>query len=271
MKFSMSEAWREATAMIAANREVLLIVAGIFFFLPSLAVNWALGDLPEMMMADPEKMQDAILALYLSLWWLIVLAWVVSMVGSLTLLALLRDHNRPTVGQAIVAGLVGFLPWLVAYVLLGVALLVVLGAIGFLMGLVGNVAIAFVGVLIMLAVMFYVMVKVSLSGPVIAIDKVYNPITILTRSWQLTKGNSLRLFLFYLLIWIVYVVVSGVVTGIINVILALAAGSDTALLVTAIVSALITGLFSLVLVAVQAAAHRQLAGPSAGALNATFE
>ena len=34
MKFDMSEAWRDAVAMMTANREVLLIVAGIFFLLP---------------------------------------------------------------------------------------------------------------------------------------------------------------------------------------------------------------------------------------------
>ena len=53
MNFSMSEAWREATAMISANREVLLIVSGIFFFIPSLAVNWSIGDLQEVMLAVP--------------------------------------------------------------------------------------------------------------------------------------------------------------------------------------------------------------------------
>ena len=41
MKFSMSEAWRDATAMMSANREVLLIVAGIFFLLPSVVLTLA--------------------------------------------------------------------------------------------------------------------------------------------------------------------------------------------------------------------------------------
>ena len=77
MKFSMSEAWREATAMISANREVLLIVSGIFFFIPSLAVNWSIGDLQEVMLADPENAQQAMVALYSRFWWLLVLTTVV--------------------------------------------------------------------------------------------------------------------------------------------------------------------------------------------------
>ena len=32
MKFDMSAAWNEATRLMAANRDVLLIVAGVFFF-----------------------------------------------------------------------------------------------------------------------------------------------------------------------------------------------------------------------------------------------
>ena len=37
MKFDMSAAWNEATRLMAANRDVLLIVAGVFFFLPYVA------------------------------------------------------------------------------------------------------------------------------------------------------------------------------------------------------------------------------------------
>ena len=52
MKFSMSEAWRDATAMMSANREVLLIVAAIFFLLPSLVMAIAMPNLQETIMAD---------------------------------------------------------------------------------------------------------------------------------------------------------------------------------------------------------------------------
>jgi hypothetical protein len=55
MKFDMSEAWREAMAMITANREVLLIVAGIFFLLPSVALGLSIGELQESMLADPQN------------------------------------------------------------------------------------------------------------------------------------------------------------------------------------------------------------------------
>ena len=56
MQFNMSEAWRDATAMITGNREVLLVVAGIFFLLPSLVIAFVTPALQESLMADPENM-----------------------------------------------------------------------------------------------------------------------------------------------------------------------------------------------------------------------
>ena len=56
MKFSMSEAWRDATAMMTANREVLLVVAG-----DVLPAAWpragpaAAGLAGQAMIADPQE------------------------------------------------------------------------------------------------------------------------------------------------------------------------------------------------------------------------
>jgi hypothetical protein len=270
MKFSMSEAWRDATAMLSANREVLLIVAGIFFFIPGVAMGLAMGDIQEIMLADPENMQAIVLSFYTDWGWLIALTTIASMVGYLTLLALLRDHNRPTVGQAIKIGLVGLLPAVGAYLVfilglsLAAALLVGLATVS------GVPALGFIAILIVFVGAVYVAVKASLSGPVIAIDKVYNPFTVLLRSWRLTKGNSFRLFQFYLLLIVVYFVITAVVSGVVGLLL-LAIGGSVASTANAVLSAAISAVFYLILVAVLAAVHRQLSGPSPAAVSETFE
>jgi hypothetical protein len=270
MKFDMSAAWRDATAMIAGNREVLLIVGGLFFFLPSVALTFSMGEMEEMMLADPEAASAAMLSLYADWGWLIFLVSLASIVGYLALLALLRDHSRPTVGEALKTALIGLLPALGASILayLGMGLVG-----GLLIGIAiaaGSPALAFVAGAIVFVGVVYVGVKLSLSGPVVAIDKVFNPIRILTRSWGLTKGNSFRLLLFYLLLIIVYFVLAIVLDVVIGG-LTLAVGPDTGLIVNAVLNGLLSAAFTVVFVAVLAAAHRQLSGPSAEAVSATFE
>lgn len=268
MKFSMSEAWRDATAMMSANREVLLIVASIFFLLPSLAMALVMPGMQESMMADPENAQAMLVDLYATWWWLLVLVMLAQLVGYLGLLALLRDTARPTVGEALKTGLTGLLPAIGFYLIVGLTAIVV-GVVVVGLGA-ASPALAAILALVCAIVFVYVAVKLSLGLAVIAIDKVSNPLTAIARSWQLTKGNSFRLFLFFVLLFIVYIVVSVVFAAIVGVLVAVA-GTATALLVNGIVSAIIGTALTVVLVAVIAAIHHQLSGPSAAAVSETFE
>jgi len=270
VKFSMSEAWRDATAMMTANREVLLIVAGLFFFIPGVVMGLAMGDFQQVVLADPENAQEVVLSFYADWGWLLALVSIASMVGYLALLALLRDHNRPTVGEAIKIGLIGLLPGIGAYIVLVLGLGLVAAALAMIAGLAGSAAVGLLVGIVIFVLVVYVLVKVSLSGPVIAIDKVYNPIRILTRSWQLTKGNSFRLFLFYLLLIITYFVIAAVASGVVAGLL-FAVGESIATTVNAVLSAVISAIVYVVFVAVLAAVHRQLSGPSAAAVSETFE
>jgi len=268
MKFSMSEAWRDATAMMSANREVLLIVAGIFFLLPSLVLALTMPGLQETMLADPENAQAMMIELYAGFWWLLLLVVLAQIVGYLALLTLLRDTRRPTVGEALKAGLAALLPAIGFYVIVFVAAVVVGVAVVALT--VAVPALLIVAIPVMVIAMLYIAVKLMLVLPVIAIDKVSNPLSAIARSWRLTKGNSLRLFLFFLLLLIVYIVIS-IVIGMIVAALGLALGADTALLVNGIISGVLGAALTVVLVAVIAAIHRQLSGPSAAAVSETFE
>ncbi len=277
MTFNMSEAWRDATAMMSGNREVLLIVAGLFFFLPSLVFNFATGDTQNVPMADPNDTEAAVAALYTQWWWLFGLISLVSVVGSLALLALLRDHDRPTVGEAIKTGLVGLLPAMGTYLLMAIgAFLIIILTSAILAPVLGvdaaNPAPAQLIPIAMIALLLliYPAVKLSLCTPVIAIEKVHNPLRIVARSWRLTKGNSFRLFLFYCLLGIVYLVVAmvvAIVAGVVNVI----AGEGAGLIISSLIFGALSAAASVVFVAVIAAAHRQLAGPSPEIVGQTFE
>lgn len=270
MKFDMSEAWSEAMAMITANREVLLVVAGLFFLLPSVALAMSIGDLQEAIIANPEAAQAQVYEIYSSWGWLIVASLLAQGVGYLALLALLRDSSRPTVGEALKTGLIGLLPAIGTYLLLVIGISLTLGLLvgGAIAS--GNQAAAAIALIVAIVVLIYICVKVSLSGPVIAIEKVFNPFTVLARSWRLTKGNSFRLFLFYLLLVIVYIVIAAVLGAIVGV-LTLALGPSVAQTANALISGLLSAAMTVVFVAVVAAVHRQLASPTAASAHPTIE
>tara|TARA_A100001391_G_scaffold23304_4_gene12817 strand:+ start:19624 stop:20451 length:828 start_codon:yes stop_codon:yes gene_type:complete len=275
MKFDMGAAWNEAVAMISANREVLGIVAGIFFFLPSLLLAIFGPDLNAIMaapMTTPEEMErvgEQVMSAYSNSWWIFAIATIAQMVGYISLLALLRDRGRPTVGEAIAIGAKGLLPSIAAYLIVTLGLSVLFVAFVALLAAIGVEALIALGGLIAFVVIIYAMIKFSLAAPVIAIEKVTNPITVLKRSWDLTKGNSFRILLFFVLIFLVYFVMS-IVAGIVIAGLVAAVGGEIGALIQGVIGGLLGMAATVVMVAALAATHRQLSGGSASA-SATFD
>lgn len=279
MNFDSSRAWRDAMALVQANREVLIAVAGVFFLLPGIASALFLTDYQNNLMANignsaaVRQLMEGNVGKVMSFG---LISLLLQSVGHMAMLALLTDRSRPTVGQALGIAVRAF-PTLAATILIvfaGYLLGALIYAVfaGVLGVATGIGMLTFVLILLLAGVMVYVMVKLSLTMPVIVIEKVLNPFAALTRSWRLTRGNSLRLFLFYLLLVLIYLVIATVFGGGIMLIATLAAGEGTlSLVVTALVSGLFGAVASLLITAILAAIHRQLAGPSAESLGATFD
>lgn len=272
MKLDMGRAWNEATALISSNKQVVTIVAGVFFFLPYLAVALLLPEAtpPQVDPGDSEAALEAMTALYADYWWAFLLIAVAQGVGVLALFALLTDRARPTVSEALSRGVKGFLPYLAAQILMVLGFTLVLGIPLGLAGVSGMPAIIAVVGLVAIVAAIYAFIKLSLITPVIGIEQLYNPVAVLVRSWKLTKGNSLRLLAFYLLLFVVFIVISVLVTLVAGAIFA-AFGGDLELIGNGIVGSLVNAVFVVLYLAVLAAVHRQLAGPSAEAVSETFE
>ncbi len=276
MKFDMSAAWSEAMRLIAANRDVVLIVAGVFFFLPYAAFAMIVGDQMTAIQAgasggeaDPGAAMEAMMSFYGSIWWLVLLMTIIQALGMLGLLALLKDRSRPTVGQALALGAKSLLPYLVAQILVSL-ILVVIVMIPFAIGAGVSVAAGVIVGLVAFVAAVYLFTKFSLVPAVIVIDRILNPITALGRSWRLTKGNSFRLFLFYFLLVVAIMVVGIVISIVIGLVFALA-GSEAALIGNALVAGLLNAVWATLLLAALAAAHRQLAGERPETVSETFE
>lgn len=275
MKFDMSAAWNEALRLISANRQVITIVAGVFFFLPYLAFMLLFMNQMNALEAaqasnpDPEAMGAAMMTFYGDVWWVILLFMVIQGIGMLGLLTLLTDRSRPTVGAALASGARLFLPYFGAQLLMGV----VFGLLLLVPIAVGAGASAAAGVVLGIAAVIafvYLFVKFLLTPAVIAIERQANPISALSRSWQLTKGNSLRIFLFIFLLFVAVMIVGGVFSMILGLLFALA-GAEAAVIGQALVSGLVNAVFYVIFLGVIAAIYRQLAGTSGEALHETFD
>lgn len=274
MKLDMSAAWNDAVRLLMSNRQVILIVAGVFVFLPYLALSLLMPQVMNPMAgAAPGQAQtpEAMMAMFTGP----VVAGMIGIavlqgVGMIALLSMLTDHARPTVGEALGTGLKSLLPYLATLILQGLAIGVVLGIpLGAAMASGSSGAIGVVA-LLAFVVFLYAYVKFSLTVPVIAIEKQMNPVTVLKRSWRLTKGNSVRLFGFYVLLFIAYMVLSMIAGIMIGLPLALL-GGGVAAFGTALIGALSNTAMVILFMGVLAAVHQQLSGTGSHSVEQVFD
>ncbi|HZV11500.1 MAG TPA: hypothetical protein VFF94_17175 [Novosphingobium sp.] len=257
MKLDSSLAWRQASAAIYANRDVLLALAGVFFLLPRLAFALLAPEpVAPATGAAPEEMLRQMQAYYLKVLPMLLPTVLLETVGTLAMLALFADRRRPTVREAIGQGVRALLPYLAAQI--GVAMAVAVAA---------SVALALGGqqqaaggllLGVVLGGFAYVAVRLVLLAPVVAVDGVANPLAAIRRSWALTAGNAGRLAVLLALVLVALVVVMLAATSVLGAAAALALGPDGARVVSAVVESVLAAAFVVYLTGLLAAVHRQL-------------
>ncbi len=265
-KLDLGAAWNSAVALMSANKDVILVVAGVFFFLPNAIFTMVIPEVAEpSSSANPDDIEmvyaqaaEQLSAHFSSYWWTYLLLGVVQTIGVLGLLTLLTDRARPTVGEALQAGAAGLLPYFAAQI--GVyGIFAAVFAIGFLI----SPAVGALLALPLLIAFLYVSIKVSLLTPVIAIERERNPLAAIKRSWQLTKGNSFRILAFFLLLMIVLIVIT-LIAGLLFSLFA-ALGDSVGGIVIALGNGLISMFTTTVSLTVLAAIYYQLSGDTGGA------
>ncbi len=279
-KLDMGKAWTLTTGLIGANRDTITAIAGLFFFLPSLATAifvpalanpqapaGSSGAAPD---AAMEAMMAQMSAVYADNWPLLLGLLVIQFIGSMALLALLTDRGNPTVGEALGTGLRSIPAYLAAQ------LISVLGA-GLIAGIPFGILAAFappaataIAMLVLFVLIIYVFIKFALIAPVIAIEGERNPLRAIARSWRLTKGNSLRILLFLFLLLFTIGIIAALVSAVLTLIFS-AFGEPLATIGVNVVSGLVNAVVTVIFLVVTVAIHRQLAGPSSAVLAETFE
>lgn len=283
----MTRAWDDAIVLLRGNRELVAIVAGVFFLLPSLVMAVLLADqqaqamaLFEAMLAgeaapsDPAAFVNDDIGVWVGAG---MVALVIQLIGYMALLALMDPREKPTVGQAIGRAFRSILPLIGAvllfYIGIFAAMLLVLFVLALVVGLIvavfaavgGETAGTVVGVILffpmyvgLIVGMAYVMARLSLILPAIVLGGIGNPVRAFTRSWTLTRGNGWRLLGFYALLMIAYMVISMVFLGILVSFGTMAASGAAGGVILGVFSALLGAAVSVVFTAIIAAVYHQL-------------
>lgn len=197
---------------------------------------------------------------------------------SVSMSAMASPLLQPEFGNSLSKGFRGGLSLLGAYILLMIGYFVVSIALGLLVGVLALLGEAggVIGVILLLPIIIYLACRLCLLAPVIAVDGVSNPIIVITRTWQLTAGNALKIFLALMAYSLLAIVLVGMIFAIfwgsISGITAGGATPDFALIVPMVL------IFILVMIALSLAGsalfsvlHSELTDTETEELGRTFE
>ena len=195
-RLSISRAWDETKARVAADGRLLTIVALALLFLPQVIAGT---------IAPPPTLSEVAAPRWA--WIVSVIAGFIGIIGQLAIVRL-STVRASQVGEAVSAAAARMLPALGALILFGFAMAILLFLLAFLLVAIGIIDLPQAnaspeslggGVLILGLVLLLISVRFILMVPVAALED-GGPIRILKRSWQLTGGRYWRLLGFVLLI-----------------------------------------------------------------------
>ena len=239
MKFSISAVWDDTVRMLRANASLLLAIAGVFLFLPAV-VSAYLAPPPT---GGSEGVTRAtMMTYYVENAPALLLVQIIGFLGNLALLILCLDEGRPTVGGAIRGAFVLLPFYFLASLLSGV-----------MVGL---------GLLLLILPGLYLLGRLAVTGPVVVAERVRNPLTVVKRSFALTKGRGWSVASLILILLVTYLVVNlAVVTvfGSIFLLIDRAAGGDgVGALLLLILQGVAGAAFQTVLIVLLASLYRRL-------------
>ena len=252
-KLSISQAWDEVRAIIARDGSLLMTIALALFVLP--------GAISETVTPDAPVGEFPPVG-----YWTVVtvIALLIALVGQLAVIRL-GTGSRATVGEAIGDGarrapayLAASLIWLLPFLLIGAALL----------GIVARdpenpSGPAVIGLLLLVCVMLYFAIRMLMTSAVASTES-SNPLAIIRRSWELTRGNWLRLLGFFLVFLIAALLVVVAVGQIVGIVAELALGGTEPMtvggLLTSLVTQIVGAAVSVLLMLMIARIYVQLAG-----------
>jgi hypothetical protein len=242
MRLDLTRTWADAVAMARANGDALSAIAGMFMLLPSVVSGWILPD-PK----DPGKgvtLADMLTANYNYMavhWPVVVLSGLIVAFGSLALLALLLHPTRPTVASALRLALIALPFYMLANLL---QTLIVLG--GFMLLIVPGV---------------YLAARFLCIAPVAVAEGRHGGFAILKRSFELTRGNGLRIVVMLAVMIVVGMVTTTVLGAIVGIASTSLLSPDLARFANILASSIVETGLAVAVTIVGASIYRQTSAP----------
>ena len=276
MNFDLNAIWTRGIDLVRDNLSLLVVIAGVFLLLPTVAMYLFIPDMQTF--ADPTADPDIVAArMGEALGPLIgggLVAGIIQFAGYGAMIALM-SNERPTVGESIATGfkivpstLVVMLVFMLAYVIGGVIVMIPFAIIS---GVAGSPALGMIGVIPVLLYVIWLMARLSMTMPALVLEDSLNPFKAMGRSIALTGPKQWQIMLFWVVLVVIFFVISLLFNGFFGVVAALMGTGTTAMLIVGLANG-ITGMASGVLIcALSVAMHGQLAGQGASGIEETFE
>lgn len=168
------------------------------------------------------------------------------------------------------AGLRSALPLMGVFLLLGIGYLVIAVPISLAATAAGQAGMILR--ILLFPVLVYLGLRLALINPLIAVEGMRNPIEAIKRSWDLTRGNVLSIFLVYLIFTVAMILVGGIIFW--PIISAAGAGGGTEMAGLGMLTILMMFILCLVVVMMSAVLpsvlHAQLSGGTDRGMAETF-
>jgi hypothetical protein len=236
-KLDFTAAWNDALALLKGNLEVVLPVIGVLLLLPAIIVGYMVPE-PVIDPAAADSGMAQLLQYYNDLAPWLLMTTITSVIAYATIYALVFNQSRPTVAEAFTIALSFFLPMLIANIIIMIAMTV--------------------GLIFLIVPGIYLLIKFSLTGPSMVAENIKNPIAALSRSWALTKGNSLYIFAFFIIVGVVGGIAYYISAMIFSAIFAMVLPASAAALLSLIVKSILGAILSAVFLFIGIAIYRQL-------------
>lgn len=245
-KIELSSVWEDAKALGNANRDLLSAVAGMFLLLPAIVSDQVMvGPQPVAKGASNEVIVAHLIAYFSTNWPVLLVYGLVTAFGALAIYVLLLRPGRLTVSESLRGALFVLPGYFIANILQSFAM-----AAGFMLFVLPGL---------------YIIARLAVIGPAAAAEKLTNPIAILRRSVQLTRGNGWRIVVLFAIIFVIFIVVSTLINSLLGIALTLLLPGALGHLLLSIVSSLIETAMAVIFILVSAALYRTLSVASARA------